>query len=84
MLTLVFLVIWLAMAFIAGVIGRLRGRWALGVTLGIFLGMIGILIIALIPKNYDNLARQEAEAVKRDTRERQLREAARERQRRHY
>jgi hypothetical protein len=76
----VILIIWLAFAFTAGLIGRLRGRWGLGVTLGIFLGPIGILIIALVPKDYDNLARQEAEAVKRDARERQLREAARQRQ----
>lgn len=77
-------IIWLVSAFIAGFIGRLKGRWGLGVTLGIFLGVLGILIIALVPKDYDNLARQEAASLKRDARERQLRAAARERQRKHY
>lgn len=84
MTALIIFIIWLASAFIAGCVGRLRGRWGLGVTLGVFLGVIGVLIIALVPKNYDNLARQEAEASKRDARERQLREAARERRRQHY
>lgn len=73
-------IIWLTLAFAAGCVGRLKGRWGLGITLGVLLGAIGLLIISLVPKNYDNLARQEANALKHDLRERQLREAARARQ----
>jgi hypothetical protein len=81
MVALIVFIVWLAMAFVAGCIGRLRGRWGLGVTLGIFLGVVGVFIIAILPKNHDNLARQEVEAITRDARERHLREAARQRQR---
>ena len=77
----VFFVIWLACAFIAGVIGEVRGRWGLGVILGVLLGVIGIIVISVIPRDYDALARREAKERKRIDRERQLREAARERYR---
>lgn len=77
--TVVIIIIWLAGAFAGGVVGQLRGRWGLGVALGAILSVLGVVIIACIPKDYDKLARQEAQLAERAARERQLRQAARER-----
>lgn len=44
-----FLVIWLICAIVGGLIGNGKGRKVEGVVLGGLLGLIGILIIVLLP-----------------------------------
>ena len=41
--------IWIASAIAAGVVGSAKGRAGAGWALGIFLGIIGLFIIAVLP-----------------------------------
>jgi hypothetical protein len=76
----IFIIIWVACAFIGGCIGQVRGRWGLGVVLGAVLGLIGVIIIAVVPRNYDALARREFRLRQRQELERQRIKAAVDRQ----
>ncbi len=42
------LIFWVAPIFVAGSLGRTRGRYLLGFVLGIVLGWIGVIIIAVL------------------------------------
>jgi hypothetical protein len=44
-------VVWLICAILGGVIGNSKGRAGLGVVLGLLLGLIGLIIIAVLPAN---------------------------------
>ena len=44
------IIVWIASAIAAGVVGKSKGRTGAGWLLGIFLGFIGLIIIALLPK----------------------------------
>jgi len=44
-------IVWIICAIVAGMIGKSKGRTGLGWTLGIFLSLVGVIIIALMPAN---------------------------------
>ena len=43
------IMIWIVSAIAAGVVGKSKGRAGAGWALGIFLGLIGLFIIAVLP-----------------------------------
>lgn len=52
---MVYIIIWIISAVIAVIIGSSKGRAGLGLLLGLLLGFIGVLIIALVPPNKENI-----------------------------
>jgi hypothetical protein len=48
-------IVWLICTFISGAIGSKKGRAGLGWVLGILLGPIGLIIIAIIPENIEKV-----------------------------
>ena len=59
--TMILLVWVVAAIFAAGAIGNRKGRPGAGFLLGLFLGWIGVIIIALIPPTRDMLIQRERE-----------------------
>ena len=58
------LIVWVIGAiFAAGTIGNHKGRPGTGFLLGLFLGWIGVVIIALIPPTHDMLVQRERERL---------------------
>ncbi len=50
-MTFFLIIVWIVSAIAAGSVGKSKGRTFTGWLLGIFLGFIGLIIIALLPKN---------------------------------
>jgi hypothetical protein len=70
--TVVVLLAWvLAAMFAASAIGNRKGRPAAGFLLGLFLGWVGVIIIAVTPPTRDVLVRRERERqqIQREARE---------------
>lgn len=51
--------LWILPVVVASAVGHHKGRLALGVVLGIFLGWIGVIIIAVIPPTRAERLRRE-------------------------
>lgn len=61
-LDVLILLVWVVAAiFAASAIGNRKGRPAAGFLLGLFLGWIGVIVIALIPPTRDALVQRERE-----------------------
>lgn len=46
---------------LSGLVGKRKGRMALGLVLGLVLGLIGLVVIAIIPPTRDELVRRARE-----------------------
>jgi hypothetical protein len=49
------IIIWLVCAVVSGSVGTRKGRTGLGWVLGILLGPIGLIIIAVVPENTERV-----------------------------
>lgn len=61
--TLVLILLWVLPAVVAVLIGRHKGRTGTGFLLGVLLGWIGVIIIAVIRPTHDALVRRERERL---------------------
>ena len=68
------LIFWVVPIGVAGMVGGNKGRRGLGYLLGLFLGWIGVVIIAFMPITHEKLVQRERERleVERQARSRSL------------
>jgi hypothetical protein len=63
-MTVTILVIWLIVAAASTAIGSAKGRGGTGMALGVFLGLLGLIIIACMSATYEVQVEREAQQIR--------------------
>jgi hypothetical protein len=63
-MSFVLLLAWAVCAVAGGYMGNARGRMTIGLLLGMFLGVIGLVIILCVPRTHENQVQREADRLR--------------------